>query len=295
MKKRKLDYLRVLALLTVLGGILFFYANFLSPRLIPKFLRIGIVRRPINLLILGTDLNFGETGKMITGMEGRTDSILLARIDPVNYKVNILSIPRDSFVQIPGYGWQKINAANVYGGSNLVKETIANLTGEKIDYFIEINPFAAAALVDLLGGLTLYVEKDMYYVDRAQNLYINLKQGWHKLLGKDAVAYARFRHDATGDIGRIERQQKFIQALLYAFASPANLIKAPAAIGIARQYIKTDLSLLQLIRLLNFMRMLSNKDILTFTVPGEVSADEHAGSIWQVNRPELEKILNTYF
>src|SRR3990167_10819327 len=109
----------------------------------------------------------------------------------------------------------------------------------------------------------------MYYVDRAQNLHINLKQGRHKLSGKEAAGYLRFRHDVFGDIGRIERQQKFLQTLFKSFARPTNLLKAPIALKIATRHIKTDLPPLKLMRLLNFTRLLSGGDIQAFTAAGE--------------------------
>jgi LCP family protein required for cell wall assembly len=296
MKKNRIDYYRLLAILTIIGSILYFYANLFAPRLVPRSLRIGVVRRPMNILVVGTDLNYNiDTGKIMPGSEGRTDSIMLVGIDPIHYRVNILSIPRDSFVAIPGRGMQKINAAHVYGGIDLVKQTVTDLTGLKIDHYVEVNPFVTIKLVDLVGGVDLFVEKDMHYVDRAQSLYINLKQGRHKLLGKDAQGYIRFRHDDSGDIGRVERQQKFLQSLFASFARPTNLLKAPLALGVAAQYIKTDLPLLNIFRLLNFTRMLSPGDIKTFTAAGEVGNSDFAGSIWVLNRPELDRIVRDHF
>jgi LCP family protein required for cell wall assembly len=296
MKKQKVDYYRLLALLTVACGILYFYANIFVPHLIPKIFRIGIVRQPTTILVLGTDINFAaDTGEPLSGSNSRTDTILLLRIDPVHYKVNILSIPRDSFVPIPGYGPQKINAANVFGGVDLVKATVANLTGKNVDYFVMVNPYALTKLVDLIGGINIYVDKNMYYVDRAQNLHIDLKEGWHRLSGKEAQDYIRFRHDAAGDIGRIERQQKFLQTLFLSLARPSNLIKAPVALKIATRYVKTDLSFLKIVRLANFARMLSSKDIRTFTASGEEGTSDYAGSILIPNRTELEKIVKDYF
>lgn len=288
--------MRILAALTVICGILYFYANIFAPRLIPKIFRIGVFRRPTTILILGTDINFSaETGEPLPQTDGRTDSILLLRIDPVRYKMYLLSIPRDSFVEIPGRGWQKINAANVFGGTELAKKTIENITGKEIDYFIKVNPYAAVKLVDLLGGINVYVENDMYYVDRAQNLNINLKKGWRRLSGKEAEGFIRFRHDALGDIGRIGRQQLFLETIFHSFTRPANLLKAPVAFEIALGYVQTDLPFLKMIRLVNFARMISPSEIQTFTAAGENSTDKVAGAIWILDKPSLQKTLRDYF
>ncbi|MFH1386223.1 MAG: LCP family protein [bacterium] len=296
MKKRKLDLIRLLAILTIICGIIYFYVNIFQPRLIPNIFRIGVINTPINILIVGTDLNFdAETGKRLVNTVGRTDSILLARIDPIRYKINLLSIPRDSFVPIPGHREQKINAANVFGGIKLLKETIKDLTGKEIDYYIEIDPYAVIKLVDLIGGVDYYVEKDMYYVDNAQNLHINLKQGWHKLSGKEAQDYMRFRHDMSGDIGRIDRQQRFLQAIFLDFAKPNNIIKAPVAIGLAAKQVSTDLPLTKIIRLANFVRMLSPTDIHSFTAVGSPEESSQAGSILRLDQKELAKIVREVF
>lgn len=295
MKKPRLDYLRLLALLIVISGIAYFYLNIFSPRHLPRWLRVGTSRRPMNILILGTDANFStDTGRPVYAGEGRTDSILLMHLDPSRYKLILLSIPRDSFVEIPGFGQQKINAANVLGGTELVKKTVSNLMGINIDNYIKVNPEAAIKLVDLFGGVKIYVDEDMYYIDNAQKLYINLKKGWHKLSGKEAEGYFRFRHDATADIGRMARQQKFLEALFRSFTYPPNLLKAPAAAEIAGKYIKTDLSLAKIVRLANFARMLSPADITTIVATGEEASSSYAGNVLLPNRQFISGIVRQH-
>ncbi|MFH1347966.1 MAG: LCP family protein, partial [Candidatus Margulisiibacteriota bacterium] len=165
MKKKnkvKIDLTRILAIFIVILAVVYFYINSFAPQLIPKSLRIGVARKPINVLILGTDITFdSRTRKPIPDIDGRTDTIVLARIDPIHSKINLLSIPRDTYANIPGFGRQKINAAHVYGGTALTKQTIAQLIKQPVDYYIEITPPAVTKMVDLLGGVTIDVEKDM--------------------------------------------------------------------------------------------------------------------------------------
>lgn len=290
------DFSRLLALLIVLGGIVYFYFNLFYPRSIPGFLQFGVIRKPYNILLIGTDLTFDqETGKPLPDSRSRTDTIMLVRFDPYRGTLNILSIPRDSFVPLQNYGWHKINAANVFGGLPLIKESVTELTGVKIDNYVELNPLGLIKLIDLVGGVNVLVEKELKYTDRAQNLFIDLPAGWQKLSGEKAQEYARFRHDAFGDIGRIERQQKLVQALLLALARPNNLAKAPVALGIAASNIRTDLSLKEIVRLVNFLRFLPAERFHSLTVPGKAVNLPGAGSIWQVDRTELKKLIEQTF
>ncbi|MFA5894134.1 MAG: LCP family protein [Candidatus Margulisiibacteriota bacterium] len=293
---KKIDLYRLLALLVIFSGIFYFYANIFAPRFIPEFIRIGVVRRPTTLLILGTDINFSsETGQALKESNGRTDAIMLLRVDPINYRVYLLSIPRDSYVNIPGYGWAKINAANVYGGVDLLEKTLEQTFGIEVDNYLKINPSATGKLIDLVGGVDVYVENNMYYVDRAQGLYINLKKGWHKLNGKEAQGYMRFRHDAFGDIGRIGRQQQMLSTVFMSLTKPSNLLKAPLAFQLATSYIQTNLPLLKIIRLANFARTLSARDVITYLASGETQDNTPAGSVWLVDKRGLDVILKAHF
>lgn len=295
MKARKIDLVRVIAILFIILWIAYFYLNIYSPTSIPKSLRIGIIRKPVNILILGTDITYDAvTRKPMPKHRGRADTILLCRIDPIKWQLNILSIPRDTYLAIPGRDKQRINVANVYGGPNLVKRSVSDLTQQKIDYYIKIKPAAATKLVDLLGGVYVDVEENMQYVDRAQNLYIDLKKGYQKLSGKDAHDYIRYRDKFRGDIGRIERQQKFFKALGKALTSPANIFRAPHAVRSALQEIETDIPLDLTIRILNMARMVTAESIKTATLPGEVSFVKGVGSVWLPDKAELKKTIEEF-
>lgn len=294
MRRPHVDLLRILALLTLIAGIAYFYANLFFPRSLPYLLRPLVLNKPQYILVLGTDITIDKETHKKKFEFGRTDSILLIHLDPVADKLNLLSVPRDTYLEIPKIGFNKVNAAYVYGRIELTKETLEKFTGLKFDKYIIINTQGFKKLVDLLGGVRIYVEKDMYYVDLAQNLHIDLKQGWQKLSGKQAEGYVRFRHDNLYDIGRVERQKKFLTVLARSLATPQALLKAPFIIEIVKHNLKTDLTLKEFILLGNTVRSMDLSKLKSYTVPGKM-ARNRAGDIWEADREELKKIIEEDF
>jgi len=296
MNKKRIDLVRVLAVLVVVLGIAYFHLNILFPTTIPKSLRIGILRKPVTILLVGTDITYDRvTHKPMPEHRGRADTILLTRIDPIRWKINVLSIPRDTYLSIPGREAQKINVVNAWGGIPLLKRTVSDFTGQKIDYYIKAKPTAITKLVDMLGGVYLKVEENMRYVDRVQGLNIDLKMGWQKLSGKQAHDYIRYRDNFSGDIGRIARQQKFFKALSKSLTRPANILNAPRAIRTALQEIETDMPLGTTVRLLNMARMMEPGDLRTEMTPGEVSFVRGVGSIWMPDQEALQRVIREMF
>ena len=146
----------------------------------------------------------------------RTDAMMLASFDPEGNEVALVSMPRDTMVQIPGHkGYDKINAAYAYGGVMLAKQTVANLLRVPIHYYVLVDWRAFKESIDLIGGVDLYVDKDMYYEDPYADLVIDIKHGYQHLNGELAGQYVRFRKDELGDIGRVQRQQKFMLSLIH--------------------------------------------------------------------------------
>ena len=289
----KLDLTRLLAIIVIIIAIVYFNLNIFAPKLIPNSLKIGILRKPTNILIIGTDITYDAvTRQPIPQLDGRADTILLAHVNPMKARINLLSIPRDTMVEIPDYGFQKINTANVFGGADLVKESVTKLTNQKIDYYLEMKPGIMSKLVNWVGGVTLFVEKDMRYTDKAQDLDINLTKGWQKLSGKDAHDYIRFRYDIEGDIARIRRQQKFFRALTKSIAKPSNIVKAPFAVPAVLAEIKTDLPLNQTIRFLNLARM---STITAQTISGEGVMVRRLGSVWKPDVKIMKQQIEELF
>jgi polyisoprenyl-teichoic acid--peptidoglycan teichoic acid transferase len=200
----------------------------------------------VNILLLG-----GDSRGMGKNEIPRSDSLMIASLDPVTKKSYLFSILRDTYVDIPGQGSDRINAAIARGGPELAMKTVSNLMGIPIQYFVYTDFKGFIALVDALGGIELEVEKDMYYTDSADdNQYdINLKKGYQHLDGNTALQYVRFRHDATSDFTRTERQRKFMQALAEKLQSTTSLLKLPSILSSIDPYIETNLHVNQMIKL----------------------------------------------
>ena len=293
-RKTRIDLLRLIAVIIVIMGIAYFYINLFFPVHMPFIIKLGIIERPLNILVMGTDVTINADTREKNVEKGRSDTLMLMHFDPLKNRINLVSIPRDSYVEIPGYGYNKINAAYVLGGVELAEKTIEKLLGVQIDNYVVINTNGIVKLVNLLGGITVDIEKDLYYVDRAQGLYINLKQGNRKLSGKEAEGFIRFRHDAMGDLGRIQRQQQFFSVLSARIANPSSFIKSPFIIGLIRDHVNSNLSLKKFIMLANNARMMPKNNIRSMTLPGE-PGNNAAGSVILINMPEAMKMIEENF
>lgn len=198
---------------------------------------------PLTLLVYGSSPEYlGYHKRAPERFRGLADTILLVRLDPVANRVVVLSIPRDVWVDLPGYGWHKVNAASPLGGPALMKEAVARITGVQADRYLVVSTEALRRGVDALGGVRVCVEKPMRYRDTAAGLDINLEPGCQVLDGKKAEGYLRFRKDALGDIGRIQRQQAFFHALKEQVLSPSGLLRLPRAVAAVEPYFQTDLT-----------------------------------------------------
>ncbi len=179
-----------------------------------------------NYLLVGSDgreeLSRKEQHRLHTGsVDGqRTDTIMLLHV-PVIGTPTLISIPRDSWVPIPGNGDDKINAAYALGGPPLLIQTVENTTGVHIDHYVEIGMLGVAEMADSLGGVTL-CPKDNY---NDQNSGLHVKEGCQQMDGPTALAYVRMRYaDPKGDLGRAERQQEYVKAVVTKTANPLTFL-----------------------------------------------------------------------
>jgi len=187
-----------------------------------------------HILFLGTDSS--------ENAPSRTDTIFLAALDPNTGHAGIISIPRDTRVYVPERDrWDRINAVHVYGGPELTVKTVSEFLGVRIDYYIETDFAGFSKIIDTLGGVEIDVEKDMKYTDVAGGLYIDIKAGLQVLNGETALEYVRYR-DRLGDValvnpnyevygGRVERQRKFIVAVIKEVLKPSTILKLPKLLG----------------------------------------------------------------
>jgi len=221
----------------------------------------------------------------------RSDSIAFISIDIDDKVVRMLSLPRDTRVQIPDHGWQKLNHAYAYGGVDLLKSTLINYLGVPIPYHIIVNLHNFPELVDLIGGVTIDVPKRLRYTDRAGGLFIDIPAGEQLMDGKTALGYVRFRHDALGDIGRVERQQKFMMAVFKKIKEPGMITKVPELIRQSIRLVQTNLTLSQSIQLASYLKDLDPSRTVFRTLPGK-SAYISGISYWLGELSTISEILS---
>ena len=242
-----------------------------------------------NILLLGVDSN-GEGTDPFEGT--RTDTIILMNIDPRSKSLNAISIPRDSKVYLPGdHGIQKINAAHAIGGIGMTIKTIEDTLGVKIDRYIMVHDQAVKEIVDALGGVDIYVEKNMHYNDYSGKLFINLKKGENHLDGKEVIGYLRFRHDAMGDIGRTQRQQWFLRGLMEELKKPETITKLPEIINVANKYIKTNMSFYELSQYASLAKHIDMDKIEIAMLPGAPNKKGYI-SYWILDPEKTQEVVD---
>lgn len=273
---------------TVISNALTDFAKSQAHRRRAQFTLPFLPRRQ-NILLLGVDSNGSNTDPWIGT---RSDTIVLLNIDPQSRSVNAISIPRDSKVYLAGeFGVQKINAAHALGGIKLTKRTVEETLGVKVDRYIMVSDEAVRKLVDALGGVPIYVEKNMHYNDYSGGLHVNLHRGENVLDGKNAIGYLRFRHDALGDIGRTQRQQWFLRGLLEKIQTPQAIAKIPEMLNIATTYVKTDLSLYEMSQYAALAKSFDISKIEVATLPGGPNRKGHT-SYWILDPEKTQEVVD---
>ncbi|MGF1517706.1 MAG: LCP family protein [Nodosilinea sp.] len=254
------------------------------------------VTRPVNILVMGIDEVPEAMPNSSEVFAGRTDTLLLVRVDAEAGTLNVMSIPRDTRVQIPGSGMDKVNQANVLGGPELVAQTIAyNLGNIQVDRYVRINNTAFREMVDLVGGIEVDVPKRMEYTDQTQGLYIDLYPGWQTLNGDQAEQFARFRQD-SGDIGRVQRQQMLLKALRERLTNPLVIPKLPQAIRVIQRYVDTNLTLEEMLAIANFGLEIESDQLQMVMLPGRFSTpDEFIASYWLPNWEASAAVMQNFF
>ena len=240
--------------------------------------------------VLGTmlkdDININVLVCGVDEAETRTDVIFVANFDSKSGTVKLLSIPRDTYTEVTSAVKNKIvnagrsipsvvkmNAVHAYAGKDIgmdcLQMQIEDLLDIEIDNYVLFNTEAFRAVVDIIGGVDMYVPENMYYSDPVQGLYINLKEGQQHLDGDQAEQLVRNRQYVNGDLGRIEVQHHFLSAFVKQVMNTDTILSnAPSLIKAAFEYIQTDMSLGDMLKYAKYINDIKSSEILTETIPG---------------------------
>lgn len=221
----------------------------------------------LNILVVGVDAK-----NLKSAQNARTDTMMLASVDLNNKKASVVSIPRDSRVNIRGRSAkEKINHAHAYGGIDLTKKAVKDLLDVPVDYYVKINYEGLGKIIDSLGGVEIDVPMDMNYYDPYADppLRINIKKGKQVLDGDKAMEFVRFRKGYKNqDLGRIQAQQMFLNAVIKKVKSPSIILKLPSLMKTFSTYIETDMNLGTMTKLALKAKNFSMESIEMTTIPG---------------------------
>ncbi len=221
---------------------------------------------PFTMLILGADKR-GSAG------DSRSDTILFARVDPGKKKVWLLSLPRDTKAEIPGYGVGKLNKAYQEGGAALTIDTVEQLLGVPINHYMEVNVGGFRRIVSALGGVWVTVDQDIKDPKAADSQArpedYTIKAGYQRLNPEQALVFVRSRDFPDADFTRMRHQQEFFRAVMKQSMQVGNILKLPSIVGEAAHFVKTDMSASQLVRLALSIKGISDEKLQTATMAGE--------------------------
>jgi len=234
--------------------------------------------------------------------KSRSDAIMLAKYYPEQEKLKLVSIMRDSYVKIPGYksGYNKINAAYYYGGRELLKKTIRENFGVKVDHVAVIDFQGFVKMVDLLAPEGVVVDVDQEIID---DMSIQASIGENVLHGEEILKYVRFRHDDESDFGRVERQQEVMVQLKTGFinqiSSFEGMVALPDIIEQGLSYLDTDIGLKTIMEMGPKVVFHTPDTVETLRIPVEGSFKDEVypetGAVLQMDSAKNKKALQDFF
>ena len=238
---------------------------------------------PITILLLGTDTRDAENDR------GRADTIMLLHINPLEKRASLLSIPRDTLVDIPGYSEDKINAAYALGGEELMIKTVSGFLDAAINHYVTIDFDGFIKLIDALGGVDINMERPIE--DPKTGAYFSA--GNHHFTGEQALAFTRSRSTEFGDIGRIQRQQLVLKELIKQKLSLKYLSDINDYFNIIVENTRTDLDIMTMLSYAKAALSFGTENIKTAIIPThpewiengtksvQIPDEEEAKAMWQ--------------
>ena len=239
------------------------------------------------ILIVGAD----DNNKVIQDT-GRSDTIILATVDVKNKKIFLLSIPRDSYVDIEGEGKDKINHAYAVGGIDLLIDTVEKTLNIPVDYYAVTDFDGFKSVIDTLGGIEINVDKRMYF--QTYDGLIDIQAGPQLLDGEKALQYVRFRHDPLGDITRVSRQQQFMIAVFNKMMAAENYDKLPEVVPELLSAIDTNMTKSQMLKAALLLKDISNDQISSDTLPGTFY-NLSGISYWKLDQEKDQSMITEHF
>jgi LCP family protein required for cell wall assembly len=247
-------------------------------------------------LIVGSDsrqgLDEARRRELGTGQAAgrRADTMMLLHIPRGTGKPILISLPRDSYVPIPGHDPNKLNAAYAFGGPQLLARTVEQVTGIRIDRYMEVGFDGFASVVDAVGGVQICPKTAM----RDPMAGLNVKAGCQVASSKTALAYVRARHSGRGDLDRVQRQQEFLGALIKKSTSPATVLNPFRSVplllrGTEAVAVDQAAHVWNLVRFPFAMRAIGNGSGIATTVP--VAGTETISGAGSVVRWDRERAL----
>ena len=231
---------------------------------------------------------------------GGSDTNLLMALDAENGTINVVSLPRDTLLNV-SWSVKKLNNAYHHGGISQTRTEVSRLLGIPVDYYVTVDLRAFVELVDAIDGVDFDIPVDMDYDDPEQDLHIHFKKGPRRLTGQEALEVVRWRQNndgtgyATADIGRIGTQQAFLTAVAKQTLQVSNLDKIPEMAEIFSTRVETDLKLANLIWIGEQALSMGSDSIAFHTLPGDGAGYYKGGSYYVLDPEGVLELIDTYF
>ncbi|WP_042224781.1 LCP family protein [Oceanobacillus manasiensis] len=240
----------------------------------------------IKVLLIGSDAREGE--------QGRSDTLMIGYYNQNTHDVKLVSLMRDIYVDIPGYGMNKLNAAYSFGGPELLRQTIKQNFDTDINYYATVDFNGFPKIIDLIvpDGLNIDVAKRM-----SKNIGMTLEKGEQTLHGEELLGYVRFRKDSESDFGRVRRQQEVLSKLKDEAISINSIVNLPKTMGVATGYVDTNISNNTLFSIGKGL-LTSNQDVETLRLPVDGSFTNqrvNVGAVLDIDLDQNKQALKDFF